>query len=324
LKYKFLISALLIALTISSVNAQSFRKYAGEFLYLGAGSRVLAMGGAGTAATNDVTAGYWNPAGLREAAGLQLEFMHSKQFISSIQQNYLAVSRPLDERQTVGLSFIYLTVNGIKDSRQAYNAADNHVDYSKIRLFNTGDYIFLFSYAAEYNEKINYGVNIKTIYRDFHSASGWGIGFDAGLKYLWTERLSLGLMLRDITSTMLVWSTGEKELITPSVRAGISYKFPIPSLHVIVEPTTDFNFLLENRRYASQMHLGALSLDVFGGLEVRYGKYLALRGGMDDLQRFTTGIGFSIPKITFDYSFTAYQSELGNIHRISFHLQFGS
>jgi len=323
LKNRLIVIGLLIILVISSVNALSFRKYAGEFLYLGAGSRVLAMGGAGTASTRDVTAGYWNPAGLREAAGLQVEFMHSKQFISSIQQNYLAISRPLDDRQTLGLSFIYLTVNGIKDSRQAYNEADNHVDYSKIRLFNTGDYIFLFSYAAKYNDKINYGVNLKTIYRDFHSASGWGMGFDAGLKYLWTDRLSLGLMLSDITTTMLVWSTGEKELITPSMRAGVSYKFPWESLNLVIEPTADFNFLLENRQYASQMHLGPLSLDIFSGLEIRYGKYLALRGGMDDLQRFTTGIGFSIPKITFDYAFTAYQSELGNIHRISFHLQFG-
>jgi len=39
-------------------------KYAGEFISTGVGGRALAMGGAFVAVANDVTAGYWNPAGL--------------------------------------------------------------------------------------------------------------------------------------------------------------------------------------------------------------------------------------------------------------------
>ncbi len=313
---------LLFFIFLQGARGQSFKKYAGEFLYIGAGSRVTALGGAGTASTSDVNAAYWNPAGLVEARGFQFEFMHSKQFISSIQQNYLGLSTEYRDEQVLALSLLYLTVNGIKDSRQAFNAADRKVDYSKVTSFNTGDYTLLLSYANSYRKNISYGLNIKAIYRGYHVASAFGLGFDTGMKYFVNDRFALGLMLRDITTTMLVWTTGEKELIAPSIRFGTSYKLNISSLNLTVMPAMDMAVLFENRRYASQLHLGPISLDSFWGLEVGYHHLLALRVGMDELQRFNTGIGVSIPKITFDYSFTAYQSELGNIHRISFHLQF--
>jgi len=315
----FIISIIFLLNTQSS--AFSFKKYAGEFFHLGVGSRALAMAGAYTAVANDVTAGYWNPAGLTEAKGFQLQFMHSKQFSASIQHNYLAVSNPMDENSVIGVSLLYLTVNGIKDSRDAYDFEEQKVDPSKIKRFNTGDYTFLISYSRAHNKSLSYGLNVKAIYRDYHVESALGLGFDAGLKYYLSDSFALGLMLNDITTTTMVWSTGEKEMVTPSMRLGLSYLFTIPAFKLSLQPAADFNILFENRDFASQLKLGPVSLDSFFGIEIAYDGVLALRAGMDDLNRFNTGIGMSIPKITFDYSFTAYQSELGDIHRISFHVQ---
>ena len=54
-------------LFIPQINAQTvFGKYAGEFLSIGVGGRALGMGGAYVALANDVTAGYYNPAGLAQ------------------------------------------------------------------------------------------------------------------------------------------------------------------------------------------------------------------------------------------------------------------
>ena len=100
-----------------------------------------------------------------------------------------------------------------------------------------------------------------------------------------------------------------------------AYQLHIPSIGFTIEPSVDLNILFENRQTASQMHLGPVSLDSFWGIEVAYNHLLAVRAGLDDLQRFNTGVGLQIPKIQFDYSFTAYDSELGNVQRISVHLQ---
>ncbi len=301
--------------------ADGFRKYAGEFLNIGVGSRALGMAGAYTAVADDITASYWNPAGLVDADGFQAYFMHSKQFIKSVQHNYLGASHTLGEKSTIGVSLLYFTVNSIADSRNARNTADGKFDYSKISRFNVGDYTLLLTYSQWYSEKLSYGINVKTIYRDYHVESAFGLGFDAALKYRLTERLVFGLALRDFTSTMMAWSTGEKEFVTPSLRLGGSYLFDISSLNLSIQPAADVNILFENRRTASQYHLWGVSFDSFLGMEVAYNDLLALRLGMDDLNRFNTGIGLQIPKMIFDYSFTAYQSELGDIHRISFHLK---
>lgn len=70
-------------------------KYAGEFMYVGAGARALGMGGAFVAVSDDVTAGYWNPAGLSRTEGQNAAFMHSERFGGLITYDYLAYSRRL-------------------------------------------------------------------------------------------------------------------------------------------------------------------------------------------------------------------------------------
>ena len=55
----------LFSLLTSSMAGKIVKaKYAGEFLATGVGARALGMGGAFVAISNDVTAGYWNPAAL--------------------------------------------------------------------------------------------------------------------------------------------------------------------------------------------------------------------------------------------------------------------
>lgn len=307
---------------ISSLPATSFKKYSGEFLSLGAGSRAMGMAGAFVSVANDVSAGYWNPAGLTETDSLEILFMHTKQFISSVQHNFIAASMRLNAQSTLAVSFMYLTVNGIKDTRDAYNFAEGKIDHSRIQSFNTGDYAFYISYARMTNRQFSYGFNIKLLERDYKIESAIGIGFDVGLKYRLTDKLMIGAMFRDITTSLMTWSTGERELISPSLRTGASYLVNISPLNLTLLPSLDLNWNFEGRQYASQFQLGAVSLDALAGMEVVYHDLLAVRLGLDDLQRFNTGIGLRIPRISFDYSFTAYQSELDDIHRISFHLNF--
>jgi hypothetical protein len=317
-----------ILLSIATCQADGFKKYAGEFLSLGAGGRALSMAGAYVAVANDVSAGYWNPAGLTRARGLQIQFMHAKQFFTSIQYDYLGVSNRFEDGTGIGLSVIRLGVNNIKDSRDALIGSSleegGSLDLSRIRLFNTADYAFIFSYSRVFNERLRYGLNVKLIYRDYSIESALGLGFDVGMTYSLLPNLELGIMARDITSTMMAWSTDEKEFILPSLRSGISYIYHFPEAGLYVQPAFDVNLLFESREKSAQINLGPTSIDTFWGLEVGFREIAFLRFGFDDLERLNGGAGVSISRLAVDYSYTAYDSELGNVHRISFHLKLDS
>ncbi len=61
-------------------NAQT-RKYSNEFLSIGVGARALGMSGTQAASVNDLTSGYWNPAGLIGVdSDLQVGAMHAEYF----------------------------------------------------------------------------------------------------------------------------------------------------------------------------------------------------------------------------------------------------
>lgn len=87
---KIILMASSLVLAVEPVIAA---KYAGEFMYVGAGARALGMGGAFVAISDDGTAGYWNPAGLSNTAGQNATFMHSERFGGLISYDYLAYSR---------------------------------------------------------------------------------------------------------------------------------------------------------------------------------------------------------------------------------------
>jgi len=123
---------------------------------------------------------------------------------------------------------------------------------------------------------------------------------------------------------MMAWTTGEKEFIIPAVRPGITYRHDFEKIGLYIQPAMDLNMLLESRAAAAQLHLGPLSLDTFWGMEIGFKNITFLRFGYDDLNRFSAGIGLSIIHLAVDYSYTNYDRELGNIHRISFQLKLPS
>jgi hypothetical protein len=320
---KSVLSLVFALIIFSGSFAASFPKYASEFLYTAGDSRAWSMGSAYVAATNNATSGFWNPAGLVNANGLQVYFTHTRQFLSSIQYDYVAVSNQFEDGTILGISFLRLGISEIKDSQDAgiYNGSVVvDLDYSKIYNFGTSDNTFILSYAKKYSDDIFVGANAKLVYRDFSSESAYGIGFDAGMQYKWYPELTVGLMLRDITTTMIAWTTGEKEFIAPSIRGGLSYEYLINDWDLAFRPAMELGFLFESRDAAAQINLGPVSLDSFWGVETAYNDVLFLRLGYDDLERFNGGLGVAITKFGVDYSYTNFDKELGNVHRISFHL----
>lgn len=317
-------------ISFSSVFSQgvSVGKYSGEFLAIGVGGRPLGMGSAFVALANDVSAGYWNPAGLSQLNFPQFMLMHDERFAGLVNYNYGAVAIPYKSDMTLGLSVIRLGVDGIPDTRNALidlngnlNLDDNELlDYSKITEFNYADWAFLFSFAKRYSDKFSYGANLKIIKRDIAEYGAWGIGFDIGAIYSPVKNLFLGANFQDITTTIVAWNTwnnGTTQLISPTLKIGVAYQLKI--FNGTLTPVFDSDIRFENRKFASMLNLGPISFDFHSGLEYTYDNLISVRLGYNDVKQFTFGAGIILPKLNIDYSFVKFdrQGELGNTHRIS-------
>jgi hypothetical protein len=155
------------------------------------------------------------------------------------------------------------------------------------------------------------------IYKSIDADNAIGFGFDlAAIARPW-RALSVGLLLQDATSTILIWD-GRTETIVPTAKLGVSYPFKVPFSGTLVL-AGDVDARFEGRDFAAQASAGAVSGDFHLGAEYWYRELLALRAGSDE-GSFTAGAGFRFPlgyrSIGVDYAFLQH-NDLDDSHRVS-------
>ncbi len=302
----------------------SFRtaKYGGEFLTLGAGGRGLGMGSAYSALANDVTAGYWNPAGLAQLEYPQIMLMHSEQFEGVVNYNYGSFAMPLGANRSLGVGLIRLGVDDIfvtKLTNPELKLDATNKPY-KERTISDAEYALFLSYASQKSERWSWGANVKIIHKSIGDFSAWGLGFDLATLFKPVGDLQIGLNLQDLTTTVLAWNTGAREIIIPTLKAGVAYPLQIKGLGGSMAPALDFDIRFEGRDYAAQFSSGPVSVDSHLGWEYQFREVVALRLG-SDIGNFTAGAGIILQKFQFDYAFLSHD-DLGNSHRVSARFSF--
>jgi hypothetical protein len=331
-------------------------KYSNEFLQIGVGAKALGLGNSIVADVNDVTAGYWNPAGLTQVQNnLEFSLMHSEYFAGIAKYDYLGIAHKIDEKSTIGFSALRFGVDDIPNTTQLINNEGN-IDYDRITLFTAADYAFLFSYARKSSiEGLNLGGTLKIVHRragDF--ARAWGFGIDAGAQYRPDDSWAFGAILRDATSTFNAWifnldaqmqevflETGNEipenglELTLPRLIIAAKKNFDIGKKGIYAAPEINASITTDGRRN-TLLQTGLISIDPVMGLEVGYQELVALRFGVSNFQYLKNfdgtdyltfqpniGLGVSLKGVTLDYAFTniGNQSEALFSHVVS--LKFG-
>lgn len=293
----------------SSLAAQlSAPKYSNEFLAIGVGGRALGMSGSVISSVGDLTAGYWNPAGLTGISDdLQVGYMHADYFAGIAKFDYAALSKRIDDRSVAALSVMRFGVDDIPNTLNLIDG-DGNIDYDRITLFSASDYAFLFSYARDLGiEGLTLGGTAKVVYRQVGSfANAWGFGIDAGLQYRW-RKWDLALMARDITSTWNAWSFNFSEdelqtlLVTGNVLPENSIEVTLPRLILGASRSWDWekvaltvegnlDVTTDGRRNVL-VSSNPFSIDPHMGLEFGYKRTLFLRAGAGSLQQVYTGVG---------------------------------
>lgn len=294
-------SALALAPHVASAQ-DSTPKYSNEFLNIGVGGRALGMGKTQVSLAQDATAGYWNPAGLLDQkTKYDAVLMHSELFSGIVKNDYGAFSMPLDDKSAIGVSVVRLGVDDIADTRDLINEY-GYIQYDRIRYFSVADYAVLLSYARRVGniEGLKVGANAKVIYRNIGEfANAWGFGIDAGVQYD-KGNWRLGLMARDITTTVNAWSinsdrlrpvagdstdipANSTEITLPRFVLGVGRLIKLPGEFTALaaldlEMTTDGQ---RNTLISSE----AVSIDPRAGLEIGYKNLVFLRGGVSNIQQ---------------------------------------
>ena len=306
------------------------------------------MGNAVVASTDDVNAGYWNPAGLAYIKdNAQLSFMHSNYYEKIGNYDFIAGAAPINKNGVLGVSFNRFGVDDIVNTLGLVQ--NGQVDYSRIKTFSAVDYAFYISYAQKiqlkekaYDHSLAWGMSPKIIYRQVGSfAKAWGFGVDAGARYQRQDWM-FGVMLKDITTTYNTWNitltedeknvfyqTGNEipvrstEITLPKVIPGAAYKFKLGKKATLLsELNLDITFdgrrnvIISSKRFNVDPHFG---------FELGYNDKIYFRAGLTNIQDImdvtdTTaalrtwvvqpnfGVGIHLKNLTLDYAITALGS----------------
>lgn len=347
------IFTIILIFVTSTLLAQTSRKYSNEFLAIGVGARALGMSNSYVTTVNDVTSGYWNPAGLIQIKkDFQIGLMHAEYFAGIAKYDYGAFAAKIDSASAFGFSIIRFGVDDIPNTTQLIDS-DGNIDYDRISSFSVADYAFLFSYARKAKiTGLSYGANVKIIYRNVGEfASAWGFGLDAGIQYNF-KGWKLGLMARDVTSTFNAWSfslsqetidvftaTGNEipenslEVTLPKVILGIGKEVKISNKFELLGEV-DFDITTDGQRNVL-ISDDPISVDPHVGIELGYNKMIFLRGGVGNFQQVTDilkndkwtyqinfGVGIQFKGVALDYAFADIGDQSEALYSNIFSLRF--
>ena len=345
-----IVSFLILIFPVQDGAAQKVAKYGADFLAGGVGARALGMGGATVAISDDVTAGYWNPAGLAVLDYPEVAYMHAERFAGVVSFDYGSGAFPISSQSTVGISFFRSGVNDIKNTLDAW---DQERDQPKpnpesfIDTFSAADYAFFVGYARSLSEQMSLGVTGKIIRRSIGDfASAWGYSFDLGFQYR-ARRVLLGANIQDLSTMLQSWTVntselqniqdvfgdelpqGGTELVLPVVRFGSGFIFPTGENAFTLGFDMDVAF---DGQQAFVPNIGEVSFHPRLGGEFSFRDVIFFRAGINRLTYSeelgvdvtpSVGTGLNLRQVSLDYGFGDFAgvvSDLGYSHRISLRL----
>jgi hypothetical protein len=144
------------------------------FEKLGVGARAAGMGGAFSALADDISALYWNPAGIARLKGINVSATYT-QWYAGITHNFIGAVLPISDRYRFGVSLIVLDNGSLSKATIQKDA--------NAGTYNANDLAFGITLAGALTDRFSFGATVKYIRSSILDLSADGIGFDAGSLY---------------------------------------------------------------------------------------------------------------------------------------------
>ncbi|MFN3134514.1 MAG: PorV/PorQ family protein, partial [Candidatus Kryptonium sp.] len=295
-----------IATLISSLSLLSQSKVgttAAPFLGIAVGPRAIGLGGAFTAFSEDVSALYWNPAGISRLGRNEIMLSHTK-WIFGTSFDWIGVGVGIDRNNYVGVSI----------TRLDYGEEEvTTIDYPEGtgERWDASDIAVGISYARNLTDRFSVGGTVKFIQQKLWNERATGFALDVGVLFITEFRgLKLGASICNFGTEMQLdgkdlfviydpdpEATGNNPAISAKLKTD---SWPLPllfrvgvSIDVFKTETSYLTLAVD----ALHPNDNTESLNI--GFEYGFRNLIFLRAGYkslfqkDSQERFTVGVGIN-------------------------------
>ena len=294
---------LIVILFVSNLTyGQSAGNSGLSFLKFGFGARNIALADAGTAASNDLTALYYNPAKLTLNDHNEIIFMHNE-WIQGVRSEMLGVKSFL-----FGVPFAFgFNVTNVSDIEIRTKPGEPESTFDANYFFGS------ISTAFKFSNDILAGITGKYLYEGLLSDEATGFGLDFGVHYITPiENLSASAVVKNLGS--LNELRNEKTKLPSEFRIGSAYNFDLGDNKFDVISALELQKYLET----DDVHFNL-------GAEIFYNRLIALRVGYQtgyESRGLTCGLGLRWGNLGFDYAFLPFSLGLGSANLFSLQFKF--
>lgn len=308
---KILLSVLILIMSVN-VYAQNEEGGTESNLSLGFGARALSLGQAFTAAADDPTAVFWNPAGLEHVYQQSVSLFHATLFEGAL-YDFLGYAYPTLKLGTFGFGIARIGIGGVP-----HTGSGNEILGSDISL---DEYHGFFSYAKRLPWDITAGFTVRAVRRAWSGIDGekdTGIGMDFGLLYKpqffsasFLQDWTIGLNIKNAFAPQL--NEGQAVDVFPlGVRLGIGKKI------YMFEGGSQLQILFDTDYSANR------DLRFHFGTEYKFRDLGALRVGFDGFSpTFGAGMQYSIFQIDYAFGRVSPADYFSSVHQFSLSFNFG-
>lgn len=184
---------------------------AAEFLTIPVGSRGVALGGAYGALADDISAVWWNPAGLAFLTGTQLFLTVVNQPLD-VTYTYAAGAVPLLEGKLLMGGFMGMLTMGDQEITTVTQPEGTGAMFSSYSM-QAGA-----SFAWNFSDRASAGFNVKAVHEDIAGNTQGTIAFDLGTNYhtdFLGREIRLAFLIRNIGGNMAFSGNGLKISVKP-------------------------------------------------------------------------------------------------------------
>ena len=292
---------------------------AAPFLEIDAGARATSLGGAYTSVANDVSALYWNPAGIAWNPGFQIEFTHSP-WLADISYNFFGITQQISAiNSSIGFSLISLDYG-----EQVVRTVDRPEGTGE--TYSASDMALAVSFATALTDRFSFGITAKYVTQKIFSAEGSAFAVDVGVFYnTMLKGLRLGASVSNFGSQIQLSGRHLTTIVDPDPtvdnfdRVPVSYKtgkYDLPLLfRAGISYQRDFGNFAEALLSVDLNHPSHATESISMGLELGFFHTFYIRTGYKNMFErdsivglsFGAGIDYKIKGslgIRFDYSWT--------------------